>query len=450
MRDKLKLFFTQGQERSLKAKRNILGMFFLKGLSIFISLLIVPLTINYVSPYQYGIWLTISSLVAWLSFFDIGLGNGLKNKFIEAISRGKIKLAKIYISTTYAILAIIVFLVWCVFSIVVFYVNWAAVLNTSLEMAQELTYVILIMLTNFCCQFVLRLISTLVNSIQKPFLASLFDTVSQIILALFILYLTKYTEGSLIYLAIALGIAQISVLILASFWFYTHELFLYRPSIRFVRFRMAKGLLSLGAKFFFLQIISIIIYESNNIIITQLLGPSEVSVYNIAYKYLFTITMLFNIILTPFWSAFVEAHALDDYNWMKNVTKKLRIAFLLIAVAGVVMTLISPIVYKMWLGNTIYIPFIITFLMLIYHITNTWGGLHSQLLAGLGKVKLQLFFSSICGIINIPLTVCLCKLWGLPGLILGNIIVFLLFNSWFGFIQVNRILSKKAEGVWNE
>ena len=449
MRDKIKKFFTEGQERSLRAKKNILGMFFLKGLSIFISLLIVPLTINYVSSYQYGIWLTLSSLVAWLSFFDIGLGNGLKNKFIEAISKGKIKLARIYISTTYAILTIVVVLVWCIFSIVAIYVNWSVVLNTSLDMAQELTYVVLIVLTNFCCQFVLRLVSTLVNAIQKPFFASLFDTISQIVLALFILYLTKYTDGSLIYLAIALGIAQISVLILASFWFYTHELSLYRPSIKLVRFSMAKGLLNLGAKFFFLQIISIIIYESNNLIITQLLGPSEVSVYNIAYKYLFTITMVFNILLTPFWSAFVEAHTLEDFNWMKNVTRKLRYAFLLISVGGVLMTLISPLVYKLWIGDRVSIPFLVTLLMCIYHITNTWGGLHTQLLAGLGKIKLQLIFSSICGIINIPMTIFFCKLWGLPGLIFGNIVVFLLFNSWFGFIQVNKILNKKAKGVWN-
>jgi len=450
MKERIKLFFTQGQERSLKAKRNILGMFFLKGLSILISLLVVPLTINYISSYQYGIWLTISSLIAWLSFFDVGLGNGLKNKFIEAISRGKIRLARIYVSTTYAILSIIVLLIWCIFSIIVYHVNWTVVLNTSPEMAEELTCVVFIVLTNFCFQFILRLISTLVTAIQKPVLSSIFDTASQIMVALFILYLTKYTEGSLIYLAIALGIAQILVLFLASIWLYTHELRLYRPSLKFIRFRMARGLLSLGIKFFFLQIIAIVIYETNNIIITQLLGPNDVSVYNIAYKYLLVITMLFNIILTPFWSAFVEAHTLGDYTWMKNVTKKLRLIFVLISAGGILITLLSPIIYKVWIGDAVYIPFIVTLLMCFYHIANTWGGLHTQLLAGLGKIKLQLFFSLICGIINIPIAIFLCKQWGLPGLILGNIFVFVLFNSWFGFIQVNKILNKKAKGIWNE
>ena len=41
----------------------------LKGISMLISLFIVPITINYVNPVQYGIWLTLSSLMAWFYFF---------------------------------------------------------------------------------------------------------------------------------------------------------------------------------------------------------------------------------------------------------------------------------------------------------------------------------------------------------------------------------------------
>lgn len=74
-------FFTKGHERSIKAKKNILASFIIKGLSIAISLVLVPLTINYINPTQYGIWLTLSSIVAWFSFFDIGLTQGLRNKF---------------------------------------------------------------------------------------------------------------------------------------------------------------------------------------------------------------------------------------------------------------------------------------------------------------------------------------------------------------------------------
>ncbi len=97
----------KGQERSIKAKKNILASLFLKGTSIIISIILVPLTINYINVSQYGIWLTLSSIIGWFAFFDIGLTQGLRNKFAEAIAKGNDSLAQAYVSTTYAILAII-------------------------------------------------------------------------------------------------------------------------------------------------------------------------------------------------------------------------------------------------------------------------------------------------------------------------------------------------------
>src|SRR6476646_9497261 len=103
-----KSLINRGHDRSVNIKKNIIGLFVIRGCSIAISFILVPLTIRYVNPTQYGIWLTLSSIVAWFSFFDIGFGNGLRNKFAEAIAKGDTELAKIYISTTYAILSIVI------------------------------------------------------------------------------------------------------------------------------------------------------------------------------------------------------------------------------------------------------------------------------------------------------------------------------------------------------
>ena len=55
-------------------------------LSIAISLVMVPMTLGYVNPVQYGIWITLSSIVGWLGYFDIGFGNGLRNRFAESVA----------------------------------------------------------------------------------------------------------------------------------------------------------------------------------------------------------------------------------------------------------------------------------------------------------------------------------------------------------------------------
>lgn len=84
-------------------------------MSIIIKVISVPITLAYINVSQYGIWITMSSLIVWLGFFDIGLTQGLRNKFAEALAKGDDDLAQIYVSTTYAILFIICSILWIIF-----------------------------------------------------------------------------------------------------------------------------------------------------------------------------------------------------------------------------------------------------------------------------------------------------------------------------------------------
>lgn len=449
MINRISSYFKQGHERSLKAKINILGMFVLKGLSILFSLLIVPMTIDYISPYQYGIWIALSSIISWLSFFDIGFGNGLKNKFVEAISNNDKKLAKTYVSTTYAILGIIIISVWLISTALSRFVNWSSFLNAPISMANEIGNVILVVLTTFAFQFILSLVNTILTALQKPAYPALCNTLSQFIILICVFCLSKTTNGSLIKLSFIIGGANIFVLIIFSLWFYTRELKEYVPSFKYINFRYAKNLMNLGLKFFLLQIIALVYYETNNIIITKVLNPTSVTVYNVAFKYMSVISMLFMIVVTPFWSAFTEANILKDYDWMKRMTNKLRFISYLVFVIAIILVLVSPYIYQIWLDNKLIIPFELTLLMGFWQIFNVWNSLHSTLIYGVGKIKLQLISSFVIGIINLPVTIFFCHAWQLNGIVFSQILMSLSI-SWVGTVQLNKLLNKSAYGIWNK
>ena len=101
---RIKTFFTTGHERTISLKINILALFFLRGISIVISFLLVPLTIDYLNATEYGIWLTLSSILIWVDFFDIGIGHGLRNKLSEALASNDHELGRCYVSTTFVFL----------------------------------------------------------------------------------------------------------------------------------------------------------------------------------------------------------------------------------------------------------------------------------------------------------------------------------------------------------
>ena len=90
-----------GHTRSSVLKKNIIASIVTKGISIATSFLMVPLTLNYVNKELYGIWLTLSSIILWLNFFDIGFTLGLKNKLAEALAIKDYTQGKKLVSTTY-------------------------------------------------------------------------------------------------------------------------------------------------------------------------------------------------------------------------------------------------------------------------------------------------------------------------------------------------------------
>lgn len=94
--------------RTKKVSKNIVVMGILQVINILISFMLVPIVMDFVSPEQYGIWLTISSMVAWLSILDVGLGAGMKNRLTEALAKKDMRLAKEYVSTTYISLTCLV------------------------------------------------------------------------------------------------------------------------------------------------------------------------------------------------------------------------------------------------------------------------------------------------------------------------------------------------------
>ncbi|NEW83316.1 MAG: oligosaccharide flippase family protein [Mariniphaga sp.] len=414
-----------------------------------ISLVLVPLTIHYINPTQYGIWITLSSIVGWFGFFDIGFGNGLRNKFAEALAKGEHVLARTYVSTTYAILSIIVVIILIIFLCINPLLNWTGILNAPVNLANELSILALIVFVFFCFQFVLQLITTVLTASQQPAKASLLNLIGSLLSLVVIFILTKTTSGSLIYLGISLGLMPVLVLIVSSIWFYTHKYKIYAPALRFVKFGCARDLMSLGLKFFIIQIVFVISYQTSNIIIAQLFGSYQVTSYNIAFKYFGIIPMMMGIVMMPFWSAITEAWIKSDINWIQNAIKKIITLWMLFMILALIMVFCSKNIYKLWIGHEIEIPFIVSASLAAYVIINTWCGIFSLFLNGVGKLRLQLFIGLGGSVVNIPLAIYLGKQIGVSGVVLSTCILSL-FGAILLPIQYSKILNKTSKGIWDK
>ena len=432
------------------AKKNILASFFIKGLSVAISLILLPLTISYVNPTQYGIWLTLSSIVAWFSFFDIGLTQGLRNKFAEAKATGQKELAQIYISTTYAILTIVFGVVWLLFLIVNNFLDWSNLLSIPEKLQHEISILAVIIFTYFCFQFVLKIINTLLIADQRPAKAGLIDLVGQIASLIFIVILTKTTQGSLIYLGIALCLAPILVLMISNIYLFKGEYEVYKPSFKKVRFKYAKSLFNLGIVFFIIQVAGIIQFQTANIIIIKNFGASNVTAYNIVFKYFGILNMIYAIFLTPFWSASTEAFLKNEISWIKNSMKKYSFINYSLFAISILMLLFSNFIYDFWIGkDKVHIDFWLTFWGFMFINFSMFVGKYSSFLNGISALRLQFISCIISPFIYIAAAILLIKIFHLG---IYSIYIAAILANFNGFIlaplQYYMIIEKNKKGIW--
>lgn len=430
-------------------KKNVLFSAGIKGISIIISLLLVPLTINYVSSELYGIWLTLSSVIHWLSFFDVGFGLGLRNRLTTALAHGDYKKGKIYVSTTYCILLIIFSIVCVIGYFGAGLIDWCKLLNISTEFNDVLITSSRIIIVTFCATIILKLIQNVFQAYQMTAAAAAVDTVAQILSLALIFILTKTTFPSLNNLALVFCCAPLFVYIVYSIIMYCGRFKQVAPSISSIDFSYAKDLFSLGGQFFLIQIITIILYQSVNFVISHYCGPEQVTIYNVAYKYLYCALMVFNIIMAPLWSGYNDAVAKNDFDWMRAVYKRLIRINVLVVVGVIIMILISPIIYRVWVGDSVSVPFMVSVFIGLYMICQTISTLHASILNGMSIVKIQIIQALLQGFIFVGSIVSLGD-----SLDLSKILIIMLVTAIIPAIvlpvQVNLLLEKKAQGIWNK
>lgn len=308
--------------RNKMLRNNILFSGFLKIVGLLTSLVIVPITINYLNNEVYGIWMTITSILYWITTFDIGLGNGMRNYLAEALATNDTKLGKKYISTTMLLLSLIALSMAIVLLYPLITINFNSFFNTNAIAGNELRMAVVIAVGFTLMNFVLKNIGMIFVAMQKYAINDLLSISGNVIALILIYILTKVTTGNLVLVVLAYTMTSCVAFLLAAiplFWKHP-EL---KPSLRFFEKSLGKKIVGKGFGFFVIQISScLVIFGAANFFITQSCGPAAVTTYNIAYKFFNLLVIAYTIILAPMWNAYTDAYVKGDMQWIKATFNK--------------------------------------------------------------------------------------------------------------------------------
>ena len=435
-------------QRSSLLVKNILVSFLIKGWSAIVVFMMVPVTLHCLGEYKNGVWLTISSIMLWIDNMDIGLGNGLRNKLAIHLAHNDTERARSLVSSTFAMLTCIMIPAMLILLLLVYFGDMYGFLNVSPSLIGNLNTVLIVTVVFVCSTFIFKLIGNFYMGLQLPAVSNLLVCIGQTfaLAGTYLVYLSG--SHSLMWIALVNTAAPFIVYLLAYPITFHYKYPQLRPSFRLVNMAEAKGVMGMGVKFFVMQIAGVVLFMTANILISKLFSPEMVTPYQITYRYFSLMLVVFTVICMPFWNATTDAYERGDMIWIRRANKRLNLMTLGIFVGMIVMVLISNNIYRIWIDKETIIDIKMSIAMAAYIFILIMSMRYSYFINGIGKLWLQLIFTTLAAILFIPLAYLIAHLtnniiWfiavmcavNIPGLIANR-------------IQFDKLINGKATGIW--
>jgi O-antigen/teichoic acid export membrane protein len=188
-----------------------------------------------------------------------------------------------------------------------------------------------------------------------------------------------------------------------------------------------KELLDSGWSFFLIQVAAVVVFSSDNLVVSHYLGASEVTPYSVTWRVVGLAAVLQSLIFPALWPAYAEAYARHDFGWIRRtflITMKGTMALNLSCVA--ILMFFGRSLIRIWAGPSAVPSTYLLLAMGIWAIVNGFMSVESCLLAALNRIREQAVLSIIAAAVNIALSVALVRHIGALGVIGGTILSYLL------------------------
>jgi len=419
----------RSRERRRRAVLSSLASALAKVVGIATVLISVPLTLRYLGAERYGMWMTISSLIAMLSFADLGVGNALLNKVAHAHGKGDIASMQRLVSSGFLMFGLIASSILLLLAVAYPWLDWSTVFNVEGAIARrEAGPTLAVFVTLFALNIPLGIAARVQTGLQESFKASLWQCAGSLA-ALASMVAVILVRGGLPWLvAASLGAPTVAALCNTMHFFLRA-----RPDLSPSRSGMSRGdmrgLLHTGVLFLALQIIAAVAYASDNLVIARSLGAAAVTEYAVPERLFGLIAMGIGIALAPLWPAYGEALSRGDVRWARSVfSRSLLVALMSATVVSLFLVAFAPWIITFWVGHKVDPPLLLLVGLGLWKVIEAGGNAMAMLLNGAHVIRAQLVSGVLTALSALALKIILVDSVGVAGAVWASIIAFSVFS----------------------
>lgn len=437
--------------RYVKAARTTVASGVNTVLNAAIGFVAVALTVRYLGAERYGIWLTISTLLSWLTLTDFGISNALTNRLAAAQGRIDSVSIKNDVATAFWLMAVIGAVIAIVGAALGWTLPWGQMLNiSSASITREVAIAIALAFVIYGFGFPLGITASVYNGHQEGYYTNLWSIAASLVSLLGLIVATRGSGGLPALVLATFGLKQLVALASFLFLFGRHRLDI-APSLRSAKTRSAGPLLQLGFMFISLQLAGLLITQSDNLVIIRVLGPNDVAVYGTLWRLFSYVAVAQMWILTPLWPAYGEAYARGDAHWLKR-TLKLSLAgcAVLTAVLSSFLVLAAREIVRVWAGAELVPSMSLLILMALLQLMWAWTQPLVYFLNGISRLRGQMVYGVATAVLCVILKIWLVPRVGSPGAVVGTLAAYVLLEAWLLPIDVRgafRALSTRQSSA---
>lgn len=414
-----------------------------RGISILTVLVSIPLTLHYLGTERFGMWMTLSAFSMMLGFTDFGIGNSLLTAVARSSGQGEASRMPRLVASAYAAMLGIAGALLAILLLAYGFVSWPRLFNVASPLASAeagpsaaVFFAILALTTP------LTLIYRIQLGLQQGFRASLWQSAGNVA-ALIALVVATELEASLQWLVLALVGAPLAVALVNTLDFFTLRRPDLRPRFDAIDHRTIRQLASGGALFLILQVCAAVLFQSNPIIIAQLLGADAVASFAVPDRMFAIVGVLMSLVLTPLWPAYGEAAERGDIAWVRRTLRLSIVLTLALAIAlASVLVLFGPALVAWWVGSVVVPPFALFLGLGVWKVIEAAGNTGAMFLNGVNELKIQVAAALACVLVSVPLRIWWTQAFGLSGVIWATVVSYALVALPFMAVAVRRELAR--------
>lgn len=414
-----------------------------RALALLVGIISVPLTVGYLGSERYGVWVTISTFLAFLSFTDFGLANSLTNALGKAYGEDEREIARRYVSSAFATLSLVALLLLFVGVCAAPYLAGALFPTARPELARaEITPALLIAFVIFALNFPLLITNKVLTTHGESAVAN-FWSIGGTLLNLVAILSVVWFRGNLPWLVLGCSGLGLLVNVACAVWLFGFRKPWLRPHHAALDLAAIRDLFSVGWKFLVIGAAWMVNSETDNLVIAHYLGAAQVTPYSITFALFSNATLLQTLVYPSLWPAYTEAFARKDYSWIRRTFRlSFKLSFVVTTIVVVVLTIFGRVIIRFWAGEAAVPPFSAIIWMAVWNLMLSHLYVASCLLNATGHLKGMTIYGTVTAFLNLLLSVYLVKRYGITGVIAGTVLAFAIANYIPTFIEARRVLRR--------